>query len=201
MQGFFAVTLIESDKMKRRHWRARLLLRGAGVALSVFVTSAADAAHVPIVGEAAPSFLGYGLDSRKVLLETYKGKVVVISFWATWCPPCRQEMPILENIQRAGKGAIQVVAINTETRDTFRRTAKALTSLTLQLTNDESERAFSAYGVKGLPHLVVIGRDMHIISVREGYGPDELDDVATELNAALRAPQPEAAAPNAESKK
>ena len=170
----------------------------AAFALALLLASTADAAHVPAVGETAPSFIGYGLDGKKVSLETYTGKVIVISFWATWCPPCRMELPVLERIQIAGKGQIQVVAINTESRDVFRGAAKILKDLTIKLTSDESEKAFNAYGVKGLPHLLVIGKDMRIVSVREGYGPGELDDVAAELNAALRAGLAESTASTAE---
>lgn len=173
--------------MTLSQWSERFLLRSTALAAALFLAMAANAAHVPGVGEAAPSFIGYGLDGKKVSLETYAGKVVVISFWATWCPPCRMELPVLERIQIAGKGQIQVVAINTEDRDVFRHAAKILKDLTIKLTNDESEKAFSARGVKGLPHLLVIGKDMRIISVREGYGSGELGDVAAELNAALRA--------------
>jgi len=169
-------------------------MRGARpvLLLSLLVASTAYGGHVPGVGEAAPTFLGYGTDFKKVSLEAFRGKVVVLSFWATWCPPCRQELPILANIQKAGQGQIQVIAINTESRDTFRRAVKLLKDYPIQLTNDEDRRSFEAYGAKGLPHLVVIGRDLRIVSVREGYGPGELDDVAAELNSALRGGQPEA---------
>ena len=51
-----------------------------------------------------------GVDGHKVTLADFGGKVVVISFWATWCSPCRKELPILEGIQKAGKGQIQVSA-------------------------------------------------------------------------------------------
>jgi thiol-disulfide isomerase/thioredoxin len=166
--------------------------------LALFLVATAGASHVPTVGEAAPLFLGYGIDGKKVMLDSYAGKVVVISFWATWCPPCRAELPILENIQKAGRGNIQVVAINTESRDVFRRAVKILTTFTVQFTNDESRSGFNAYGVKGLPHLVVIGKDLRIISVREGYGPGELDAVAAELKAALRAGTDEDAQATAE---
>ncbi len=161
------------------------------MALGLFLVAVANAAGVPGAGDTPPTFLGYGLDARKVSLESYRGKVVVISFWATWCGPCRRELPILESIQRVGKGDVQVIAINTESRDVYRRAAKSLKSFTLQLTNDESHTAQDAYGVKGLPHLVVIGKDMRIISVREGYDHSELDAVSAELNSALRAQLPQ----------
>jgi len=179
-------------------WSKKFLQRSTAIAVSLLLAMAADAAPVPGVGATAPSFIGYGLDGKKVLLESYAGKVVVISFWATWCPPCRMELPVLERIQIAGKGQIQVVAINTESRDVFRGAAKILKDLTIKMTNDESQRAFGAYGVKGLPHLLVIGKDRRIISVREGYGSDELGDVAAELNAALRAGLAESTATTAE---
>ena len=168
-------------------WSENALRCSTALALGLLLAAAADAAHVPVVGDTAPSYVGYGLDGKKVLLENYAGKVVVISFWATWCPPCRMELPVLARIQIAGKGHIQVVAINTEDRSVFRDAAEILKDLPIKLTSDETKRAFSAFGVKGLPHLIVIGKDMRIISVREGYGPAELDDVAAELNAALKA--------------
>lgn len=165
------------------------------LALVCLAGQAAHAAKVPAVGDAAPTFVGYGTDFRKVSLESFRGKVVVVSFWATWCPPCRQELPILANIQKAGQGQIQVIAINTESRDVFRQVAKLLKDSPIRLTNDEDRRSFESYGAKGLPHLVVIGRDLKIISVREGYGPSELDDVAAELTFALRAGRADQAAP------
>ncbi len=173
--------------MTPSQWSDKFLLRSSSLAVALLLATAADAAHAPVVGETAPSFVGYGLDGKKVSLETYAGKVVVISFWATWCPPCRMELPILEHIQTAGKGQIHVIAINTESRDIFRSAAKILKDLKIELTSDESERAANAYGVKGLPHLVVVGKDMRIVSIREGYDSSELDDVAAELNVALRA--------------
>jgi thiol-disulfide isomerase/thioredoxin len=181
--------------MTLSRWSGKVLLHRTTLALALLLTTVAAAAHVPGVGENAPSFLGYGLDTKKVLLESYADKVVVVSFWATWCPPCRAELPVLERIQIAGKGQIQVVAINVEDRDVYRRAAKILKDLTIKLTNDEDEKAFNAYGVKGLPHLLVIGKDRRIVSVREGYGSGELDDVAAELNTALRAGLAESAPP------
>ncbi len=183
--------------MMPSRWPENALRRSIAFALALLLATAAGAAHVPVAGDTAPSYIGYGLDGKKVLLENYAGKVVVISFWATWCPPCRKELPVLGRIQMAGKGQIQVVAINTEDHSVFRDAAEILKELPIKLTNDETQKAFSSYGVKGLPHLLVIGKDGRIISVREGYGPSELDDVAAELNAALKAGLAEGTAPTA----
>lgn len=97
-------------------------------------------------------------------------------------------MPILDNIQKAGKGHIQVIAINTESADAFRRAAKILADFHLLLTNDSDQRGFSAYGARGLPHLVVIGNVGRIVSVHSGYGEGENPDLADEINRALAMP-------------
>jgi thiol-disulfide isomerase/thioredoxin len=154
--------------------------------LCLWVSDVAQGAHAPVVGDVAPSFVGFGPNGKKVLLDSFAGKVIVISFWATWCPPCRHELPVLANIQKAGQGHIQVIAINTESRETFLSASRLLKEFPIQWTSDEDRRSYDAYGVKGLPHLVVIGKDLRIVSIREGYGPGELDALAAELNAALR---------------
>jgi thiol-disulfide isomerase/thioredoxin len=107
---------------------------------------------------------------------------VVISFWATWCPYCLKELPILNGIQVAGKGRIQVIAINTEERDVFRKVAKALKTLDVQLTYDPDEEAREAYGVNGIPHLVVIGRDGKIVSTFRGYDESMLPTIVDAIN-------------------
>jgi hypothetical protein len=69
--------------MTLSQWSENVLLRSTALALALFLASATNAAHVPGVGETAPPFIGYGLDGKKVSLENYTGKVVVVSFWAT----------------------------------------------------------------------------------------------------------------------
>jgi thiol-disulfide isomerase/thioredoxin len=170
------------DPDAKKRTRLRHMLAVVPLAL---VLSGAGAARAPGVGDAAPDFLGKTLDRTPVSLGSYRGKVVVVSFWATWCPPCRAELPILANVQTAGKGYIQVIAVNIESRDVFRKAAKILAEYPLLLTNDVDRRGFNSYGARALPHLVVIGKDGHIISVREGYGAGEIPDLADELNRAL----------------
>jgi thiol-disulfide isomerase/thioredoxin len=173
---------------------------GLAIALSTVAPSATPAAHAPAAGDMAPSFLGRTLDGHTISIGTYLGKVVVVSFWATWCPPCREELPVLENMQRAGRGSIQVIAVNTESRDVFRSAAKTLASLQLLLTNDVDNKGFNAYGVRGLPHLLVIGRGGRIVSVRSGYGRGETEDLADEINRALAIPSAAASAAPTEGK-
>jgi thiol-disulfide isomerase/thioredoxin len=160
----------------------RLITWILATAAIAFAMSTPAYAAAPKQDDPAPDFVGLTLDREPVSLKKYLGKTVVISFWATWCPYCLKELPILNGIQVAGKGRIQVIAINTEERDVFRKVAKALKTLDVQLTYDPDEEAREAYGVNGIPHLVVIGRDGKIVSTFRGYDESMLPTIVDAIN-------------------
>lgn len=100
---------------------------------------------------------------------------------------------MLEGIQRvAGKDRVRVVAVNIEDRDRFRQVAKALAKLSVTFTHDDRKRASDAYGVHGIPHLVLIGRDGRVLQVHRGYSEEGIDAIIDEVNAALAVPAPAA---------
>lgn len=140
------------------------------------------------VGETAPDIaLGTTLSGKPAKASDYAGKVVVISFWASWCSPCRKELPILEGLQVQGKGSLQVIAVNIENRTVFQKAAKVLGELNLMLANDRDERSRYAYGVKAIPQMVIIGKDGRILDIHKGYGEDSLNGIVAEINRALAA--------------
>lgn len=120
--------------------------------------------------------------------------MVIVTFWATWCPYCLKELPVLENIQNlAGKDRIEVIAVNwKEDRNTYRAIKRRLKDLTLTLTSDATGRIGEAYGVQSIPHMLMIGKDGRVDSVRRGYTEDDLDEIAADLNRLLKAPAPDA---------
>ena len=169
------------------------LIAALAVVLAFSVPCAQAAA--PKAGDIAPDDVGKSASGQRVLLSAHAGKVVVLSFWATWCGYCLKELPILEGIQKlAGKQHnVQVIAVNTEDRDTFRRVTRVMKDFTLAMANDEDETGQKAYGVKGIPHLVIIGRDGVIIRVYRGYGEETLDRITADINLAISAaPLPKA---------
>lgn len=156
------------------------------VAVLIVVSDACLAAAK--VGEAAPDVvLGTTLSGQPAKVSDYAGKVVVVSFWASWCAPCRKELPILEGLQIEGKGSIQVFAVNIERHDVFQKAAKILGELHLMIANDRSGWSQRAYGVKGIPHMVIIGKDGRILDIHNGYGEGSLDGIVDEINRALAA--------------
>lgn len=60
-----------------------------------FLAAAVASPRDPVVGQPAPDFLVTAFDGRKMRLTDFKGQVLVINFWATWCAPCKQELPLL----------------------------------------------------------------------------------------------------------
>jgi thiol-disulfide isomerase/thioredoxin len=162
--------------------------RTAAVVLSLFCSLSAQAA-IPGAGDMAPDVLGKTLEGKPVKVGDYAGKVVVVSFWATWCAYCLKELPILEGVQKLGGAAqVQVIAVNTEERDVFRQVARHLKAMTLKLAYDPDEVGANAYGVKGIPHLVIIDRDGKIVAVYRGYSEASLDGIIASINLAIATP-------------
>jgi thiol-disulfide isomerase/thioredoxin len=166
-------------------WRAP----AAGAVLALLAATGHAAAPGP--GDVPPPDIGHNLSGDEILLPHYAGKAVIVTFWATWCAYCLKELPILENVQnKAGPDQIAVIAVNTEKPEVFRRAARIMrTSMHLELVSDASGDAQTAYGVHGIPHMVIVGRDGRILRVYRGYSEEKLDDIVADINKAL-APLP-----------
>src|SRR5689334_2511777 len=141
----------------------------------------------PGPGDLAPAPFGITRDGDAVETRQFAGKVLVVTFWASWCGPCLQELPLLEGVQQAAKGSVQVIAVNIEERDRFRMIHDKLKSFGLMITHDYDKASREAYGVKGIPHMMIIGRDGRIQRVHRGYDESAIDGIITEINAALKA--------------
>jgi thiol-disulfide isomerase/thioredoxin len=165
-------------------------LRGLAFVLACFaIAPAALAADEPQpgAGEVAPQPLGVTRGGDAVEAAQFKGKVLVVTFWASWCAPCLRELPMLEGLQRTVPDRLQVVAVNIEERDQFRRVYAKLPALTLKVSHDANKGAANAYGVKGIPHMLIVGRDGVIVRKHVGYGEDSLDHIVQDVNLALQA--------------
>ena len=171
----------------RAHVSGKLdeLIRLIAIA-SLLVTTTAAAQPTSKVGDPAPASLGVTPAEQPIVVGDGAGRITVVSFWASWCEPCRKELPMLEAIQnRVGAAYIRVVAVNIEDPLDFSRLARRLSDWKLTLTHDVDDKVSKAYGVKGIPHLVLIGRDGRILKVRRGYDESKLDQVVADINAAL----------------
>jgi thiol-disulfide isomerase/thioredoxin len=172
--------------------RIRAVLGQVVLSLVVCFAGAAPAgehAAVPKLsaGDLPPSILGSTRAGDEIDTRQFTGRVMVVTFWASWCGPCRKELGMLEGLQTVAKDRLKVVAVNIEERDTFRSVMRVLKDLTITITNDPHKRFADAYGVRGIPHMVIIGKDGKVISVHRGYSEAALDGLLAEINAALAA--------------
>lgn len=131
--------------------------------------------------------LGVNLSSENISVSNFKGKVVVISFWATWCEPCMKEIPILSSIQKkVGTDELQVVAINyKEKKNVFRSVSEALKDNPMIVTYDRNSKVARKYDVKAIPHMVLVDRDGEIAFTHVGYSAESLPDLIEEINTLL----------------
>jgi thiol-disulfide isomerase/thioredoxin len=119
-----------------------------------------------------------------VRLADYRGKVVVISFWASWCAPCMKELPVLIGIQKqATRDNLIVLSVNwRENYGKFISIKNALGNADLTLISDRNGGIGLAYDVTAIPHMIVIGKDGKIASIHVGYSDAELPGIVDELN-------------------
>ncbi len=118
----------------------------------------------------APQFVLQDLDGHTVRLSDYRGKVVLINFWATWCPPCRAEMPDLVRLQREhGKEGLRIIGITypPENKTRVRRFAKSLkVNYPIILGTRQTKARFSSD--ETLPLTVVINREGKVSDIISG---------------------------------
>ena len=160
------------------------------MALCLLLASIGLARAGTAIGDVPPDGLGRTPNGDEVRVTGQHGKVVVVTFWASWCGYCRQELPVLAGLQEAaGKDRMTVVAINyKDDRKVYRALVRAFKDAQLTMTHDANGAIGKAYGVNGIPRLLMIDRDGKVAYVSVGYGADSLDQIVDAANKLLARP-------------
>lgn len=172
-------------------WRSGALL----LLLCALTAAPGYAADKLKVGDMPPPRLGHS-----VKLSDYRGRIVIISFWASWCPPCRKEMAMLARLQQvATRNKVVIFAVNwQEDVETFWKIERALHGVDLTLLSDSNGYIGRQYDVDSIPHMVIVGRDGRIAAIHVGYSEGDIPLLVQQINSLWTQP-PTAPAPQSAS--
>ncbi|MEO2177768.1 MAG: TlpA disulfide reductase family protein [bacterium] len=135
----------------------------------------------------APDFTLKSMSGENLRLEELRGKVVLINFWASWCGPCRQEMPILDRIhQRYEPTGFSVLGVNVESDPTKARKIADRTRVKFPLVLDQKQQVSEAYNVEAMPYTVLVDRDGKVRYIHAGYKPGDEQIYINRLKKLLR---------------
>lgn len=124
----------------------------------------------PVVGHPAPDFALPTLEGETVRLSDFKGKPVLVNFWATWCGPCRSEFPDFQKAAVDNAGDLVIIGINNTTTDQKDQIPAFLEEfgVTFSIVLDESGDTAKAYNILGLPTSIFIDRNGNVNEIFTG---------------------------------
>jgi thiol-disulfide isomerase/thioredoxin len=133
------------------------------------VLAASSMAASGLTGQVAPDFALKSASGKNLRLSEYRGDVVMINFWATWCGPCRQEMPLLDDLY---------------TR--YQRVGFSLLGVNFPVLFDERKEVSKLYQVEAMPVTVLLDREGTVRHIHHGYKPGYEELYLTEIRSLLR---------------
>ena len=157
------------------------------IVLAIALVAAGSPVHAVEVGDVPPDYLGKTNKGGEARLSESTGSIRIVTFWATWCPPCMKELPVLNAIQKhGGSERIKVIAINLrESKKQFRKALRAFKDYELDFVHDQRGTVSKRYSVKGIPHMLIIDTDGHVAFQHFGYTEDDLEEIVADINSLL----------------
>jgi peroxiredoxin len=158
--------------------RMLALLAALGLALPVLADP---------TGQPAPQFTLGAKSGHDVSLAQYKGDVVMLNFWASWCGPCRQEMPLLESIyQKYSKLGFVLLGVNVEPDSNAANDWLKATPVSFPILYDKESKVSRLYDVEGMPSTVIIDRAGRVRMLHRGYKPGDENEYLDSIRALVR---------------
>ena len=134
----------------------------------------------------APDVTLKSTDGKNIRLADLKGNVVMVNFWASWCGPCRQEMPLLEKMYNDYKDAgFVLLGVNVDAEAEDRDKFLKETTVTFPILDDSDNTATEEFGVEAMPSSYFVDKDGNLAYLHKGYKPGEEDDYIAQIKKLL----------------
>ncbi len=159
---------------------AGAILIATALLISGCIRPSSEAPGVEI-GRPAPGFKLPDLMGQEISLDQYRGKTVMLDFWATWCGPCRMTMPLLEKLQKEYANNLVLLAINLEeTKDVVREYMRQQ-NLNSHVLLDEQGSLGKIYGTDAIPMQVLIDKEGIVRDIKTGFSPSMMSQLRAEI--------------------
>jgi len=163
-----------------------LATAAAVLALALAVAAPAHAV-APAANAVAPDFTLRGADGRNVRLDELRGQVVLVNFWATWCGPCREEMPRLETLyEKYRKSGFVLLGVNVDDDPNAALSTAAKLKVSFPVLLDTDKKVSKLYDLNTMPSTVVIDRDGKMRFLHRGYRAGTEADYEQQIRGLLK---------------
>ena len=162
-------------------------IKNLTLGLLITVFAATSLASSGLEGQVAPDFVLKSSTGENLRLSEYRGDVVMINFWATWCGPCRQEMPLLDELYtRYERVGFSLLGVNID--DDSRRAMQMIEDLgvSFPVLFDARKEVSELYEVEAMPVTVLVDREGNVRYVHHGYKPGYEDKYLDQVRSLLR---------------
>lgn len=152
----------------------------------VFTTSISYAASEKVSGK-APNFTLKSRSGTNIKLSELRGEVVMLNFWASWCGPCRQEMPLLEKIHKKYKRlGFTLLGVNVEENSSAAKNYLKDVKVSFPILFDNTNKTSKLYDVSAMPTTILIDRNGNKRFIHKGYKPGYENHYKKQIKKLLR---------------
>lgn len=143
--------------------------------------------HADTITGKAPDFTLKSNSGKNIRLSDLRGQVVMINFWASWCGPCRQEMPILDQLyKRYSKLGFTLIGVNVE-QDSGKANAYLKDiPVSFPILYDTANQTSKLYNINAMPTTVMVDRNGNMRFIHHGYKPGYENDYKKQIKALIR---------------
>jgi peroxiredoxin len=162
-------------------------IRSAFAGLVISVVAASSLASSGLAGQPAPDFALKSSSGQNLRLSEYRGDVVMINFWATWCGPCRQEMPLLDELySRYQRVGFNLLGVNIDDDSSPAMAMIDELGVSFPVLFDSSKEVSRLYRVDAMPVTIIVDREGNVRHVHQGYKPGYEQQYLDQVRALLR---------------